>query len=331
VTATEPLRVLVIGTGFGARGVAPAFGAVDGCEVVDVVSARDAGAVSGAVRRRDLDLVCVHSPPFLHRRYVEAAVDEGHAVLCDKPFGTSATDARALYDAAEQARVAHFSNFEFRYEPARAIVRGLLRDGAIGSLEHVQWTHLGRGSREPMRAFGWLFDAEMGGGWVGAWASHAIDTLRWLGEEVTGVVAQRRTDIATRPDRDGVERECTAEDGLTAALTLASGATVAIDSGFAASIDLAPRLTLAGSAGMIECVADRRVELRRSNGERTTYEPPDEGGHDRHLVPMRRWAEVVCRALRSGEVPDGAPTFADGYACALVLDQLRASPRVVRH
>ena len=39
------LRVGVIGTGFGARVVAPVFRETDGCEVVEVVTPRDDGAV----------------------------------------------------------------------------------------------------------------------------------------------------------------------------------------------------------------------------------------------------------------------------------------------
>jgi len=31
----------------------------------------------------------------------------------------------------------------------------------------------------------------------------------------------------------------------------------------------------------------------------------------------------VCAALRAGHVPAGTPTFADGLACARVLDDLR--------
>ena len=53
----------------------------------------------------------------------------------------------------------------------------------------------------------------------------------------------------------------------------------------------------------------------------------------RHLIattiPMQRFAEVVRDVVTSGEVPPGVPTFADGHACDVVLDQLRAAPPVV--
>ncbi len=115
------VRVGVVGAGFGARVVAPVFAATDGCEVVDVVSTRDADAVAALCARPDVDLVSVHSPPFLHVEHVRRAVDAGHAVLCDKPFGRDAGDAAEMLERAETAGAIHLVNFELRRVPlARA-------------------------------------------------------------------------------------------------------------------------------------------------------------------------------------------------------------------
>ena len=56
----------------------------------------------------------------------------------------------------------------------------------------------------------------------------------------------------------------------------------------------------------------------------------DRKGSDRHDDPMQRFAEVVRDVVTGGEVPPGVPTFADGVACDIVLDQLRAPPIVTR-
>ena len=63
------------------------FDSTPGCEVVDVVSARDDAGVANLCDRDDLDLLAVHSPPFLHAPHVRRGIAGGHAVLCDKPFG----------------------------------------------------------------------------------------------------------------------------------------------------------------------------------------------------------------------------------------------------
>ncbi|HEX5615824.1 MAG TPA: Gfo/Idh/MocA family oxidoreductase [Acidimicrobiia bacterium] len=320
------MNVVVIGTGFGARVVAPVFDATAGCRVVDVVHPRDAAAIDAALARPDVDLVSVHSPPFLHAEHVGRAVAGGRAVLCDKPFAMHASEAEAMLETARAAGAVHLCNFEFRHEPARVVVHDLVRDGAVGTVERVQWTHWSASSRHPLRPYGWLFDAAQGGGWIGAWASHAVDALRWWFGDVRVLHALRHLSVPTRPGPDGAPRRCTAEDGLTATLALPGGATALLDSTFAAAASLAPRVTISGSDGVIECVADTRVLLRRVDGARDEI-PVDRGVQgDPHRVAMERWAVVVRDAVESRQVPDDAPTFADGAACDRVLDAMRDAP-----
>jgi len=318
------LRVGVVGTGFGARVVAPVFAATAGCAVVDVVSARDTAAVTALCARDDVDLVAVHSPPFLHRAHVEAACAAGHAVLCDKPFGRDRAEAAAMVGAATGAGVTGLVNLEFRWAPARRHVADVLVAGALGAVEHVAWTHVSRGSRVPLRPHGWLFERAAGGGWLGAWGSHAVDTLRWWLGDLAVVDATLRTDVAMRPDADGVDRPADAEDGFTATLRTAAGASIAIDSTFAATADLAPRVVIAGADGVLEVVADHRVVLRRADGTRDEWTAPTPEG-DPHLEPMRRAAEVVRDVARDGAPVADAATFADGLAMVAVLDAIRAA------
>jgi predicted dehydrogenase len=323
------MRVAVVGGGFGQRVVAPVFAATDGCEVVDVVSARAEGAVRALVARPDVDVVSVHSPPFLHASHVRLALAAGKAVLCDKPFALDADEAAELVASARAAGVVALCNFEFRYAPERVLLREMVREGALGRIEHVQMTRVSAGTRIPLRPWGWLFDRALGGGWVGAWGSHAVDTLRWMFDvEVTDVQAWLRIDVRARPDADGELHTCTAEDGFSASLALSNGASVAIDSGFAAVANMVPRFIVFGSEAVAELVGESRISIRRADGPRESIDlsTADEG--DAHLEPMRRFAEVVRDAVTSGEIPASAPTFADGQACDAVLDQLRASPFV---
>jgi len=315
------VRIGVIGTGFGARVVAPVFDATPGCEVVEVVSARDDAGVASLCDRTDLDLVSVHSPPFLHAAHVRRALGNGQSVLCDKPFGVAAQEAETLLGAAEAAECLHLLNFEFRYEPMRALLRSLIIDGVIGDVEHVTWTHFSSGSVTPLRPHGWLFDRASGGGWLGAWGSHAVDTIRWMLGEIVSAHGAPRTVVGQRPDTDGVLRTCDAEDAFSAWLTTESGTTVAIDSSFAAAVTMAPRIVVYGTDGVLECIGDARIVVRRSDKDDELHERPT-GPGDAHLAPMQAWAEVVRDAVHEGMAPAGAPTFADGLACARVLDAL---------
>ena len=185
-----------------------------------------------------------------------------------------------------------------------------------------------------MRRYGWLFDRDRGGGWIGAWGSHAVDTIRWCFGEVVAVDAQSRIDVPERPDEHGDLHACTAEDGLTATLRLEPGATVAIESSFAASASVVPRLTVLGAAAVCEIIGDTRAIVRRGDGTSEDLTPNASSGRarepDRHDDPMQRFAEVVRDVVTSGEVPPGVPTFSDGLACDLVLDRLRAAPMTTK-
>lgn len=334
MTAHPALGVAVIGTGFGARVVAPTFAATEGVEVVAVVSARDEAAVAAAVTDPRVGLVSVHSPPFLHERHVRIALDAGRSVLCDKPFTASVESSRRLAADAADSPGVHLVNFEFRFDPLRERTRDLVAAGVLGTIEHVVWTHHSAGSREPLRPYGWLFDRERGGGWIGAWASHAVDTLRSTFGEIESVVRSvPRLTVTHRPDpadHDAPWPECTAEDGLSAFLALDSGTTVTIDSSFAASATLPPRITVVGSDATLENVADQRLTVRDASGAlddlTITVVPSD----DHHAVPMLAHAVAVRDAVRTGDVPAALATFADGLACDEVLDLLRGAPMAVR-
>jgi predicted dehydrogenase len=319
----DSVGVGVIGRGFGQTVVAPVFAETEGCTLVDVISPRDPDAVRALCEHPDVDVVAVHAPPFLHPSCVGAALDAGKAVLCDKPFGRSAADAEAMEAAARAADAVALLNFEFRHHPGRVALRSLLRDGAIGTVEHIQWTVFGAGFRVPLRPYGWLFDKERGGGWIGAWGSHVIDFLRWTFGDLVDASARLRTDITERPDADGTMHPCTAEDGFTALLSTGTGVSVTIDTSFVAVKNSPPRVVVLGSEGTLESIADGKITLRNAEGthEVFSFDPPRE---DPHLVPMRAWAQVVRDAVRNGEVTEGTATFADGVECARVMDALRA-------
>ena len=317
------MRIGIVGRGFGARVVAPVFAETEGCEVVDVVSARDDAAVRDLCARADLDLVAVHSPPFLHPTHVGYALDAGHAVLCDKPFGRNAQDAAAMLDHARAAGALHLGNLEFRYQPGRVALRELANSGAVGTVEHVEVAQFSAGSRVPLRNYGWLFDVERGGGWIGAWGSHFLDYVRWAFGEVVECGAQLRTDIKERPDADGVLHECTAEDAFVAWLRTQRDVSITIDTTFVAPVNLPSRVTLIGSDGVLELRSDHRITRTTSDGSEDVFHL-DVTAADPHLIPMQRWAEVVRDAVRAGEAPEDAATLEDGLACAQVMDRLRS-------
>ena len=170
------MKVAVNGTGFGKHAAAPGYRTM-GFDV-EVVSPRDGDAVKRALAS-DADLISVHSPPFMHLDHVTGAIEQGHAVLCDKPFGRNADEATEMRDRACEAGVLHFLNFEFRRNEAWAKVKQLAHAGSISTPGHLNWTFFGTGLRG--RKYGWIDDGDLGGGWIGAYGvavAAAMDRLR---------------------------------------------------------------------------------------------------------------------------------------------------------
>ncbi|BCI55145.1 oxidoreductase [Mycolicibacterium litorale] len=310
------MKVLVIGTGFGKHAAAPAYESA-GFDV-EVVSPRDESAVTRGLDS-GVDLVSVHSPPFLHVHHVSAALQRRRAVLCDKPFGRTAEEATAMRDLARAAGVLNVLNFEFRCRESWAKVKDLAHAGAIGTPTHLSWNWFGNGLRG--RRYGWINDAGLGGGWIGAYGSHLIDYTRWLfGSEITDCGGVLRIDDPTHPDGDGTPRQATAEDAYAAWFVLANGATAAQDTGFAAAVPTLPRAVLLGTDGSIELTADTRLVLRTATAEPATFEFDRPGRPDPALT---MFFTRVAEALRTGT--QIAPSFDDGLAVAQAMERLRTN------
>jgi predicted dehydrogenase len=331
------MKVVVIGTGFGRYAMAPVYSKL-GFDV-ELVSAREPKAIEGAVAS-EADLVSVHSPPFLHHAYVMTAIEAGRAVLCDKPFGLNAAEARAIRDRAQEAGVLNFLNCEFRCNPARAKMKELIDEGAIGVVEHVSTILFGNGLRG--RNHAWLNDKELGGGWIGAWGSHEADLLRWLlDSEVVDCGGVSRIEIPLLSDGADGQRACTAEDAFTAWFVMQNGCTASVDSGFSASVPMPRRLIVMGSEGALELVDDVKLTMRRApvedpsltrvqrlrqaalgmEGEVIMQLPPFPGEiHEPMLTP---WLGRVKEALAAGR--QISPSFDDGVAVAEVVEKLKTN------
>lgn len=314
------MKVSVIGTGFGERVMAVVWRRL-GCDV-EVISPRDREGIERACAS-GVDLVSIHSPPFLHRDHVMLALQHGRHVLCDKPFGRDAREAEAMRDAALSAGVLHFLNFEFRCHPVRQQAKALIDAGAIGTLRHINWSFIGNGLRN--QKFRWLFDKDQAGGWIGAYGSHAIDAMRVLfGDEVEDCGGIMRTETVSRLDRDGAKHPATAEDAFTGWFAMRGGGTACLDTAFSSAAALQQRVNLLGSEGTIEIIDELVVRVLRPGEEPQVHQfaASDWDSHEPGLVP---WLTAVRDAVAAGR--QITPSFEDGLAVARTMDRMRKTMR----
>jgi predicted dehydrogenase len=330
------VRVAIIGAGFGKYAVAPVYQKL-GFEV-EVITPRDKEAVERAMASK-ADLISIHSPPFMQHDHVMKAIDHGHAVLCDKPFGLNAKQARAMRDRARERGILNFLNFETRCKPWRVKFKELAHSGVIGTPRHLSIAFFSNGFRHG--TYGWINQRELGGGWIGSMGSHLIDFTRWLlNSDVAKCGAVVRIEEPIQLDRDGVKRTATAEDAYSAWFIMQNGCTSTQDTAYAASVPLPSRYTLMGSEGAIEMIGDTKLTVRRApdltglsaaerirrgllagEGDEVFDFPPASGEvHEPALMP---WFGKVKEAVRTGT--QITPSFDDGVAMAEVMEQLKAS------
>jgi predicted dehydrogenase len=89
----------------------------------------------------NVDAVYVSTPHKFHYEHALAAIHAGKHVLVEKPFTTTAADARALVAAARDAGVFIMEAMWSKYLPQYDIVRQLVADGVLGDIIALNADH----------------------------------------------------------------------------------------------------------------------------------------------------------------------------------------------
>jgi predicted dehydrogenase/nucleoside-diphosphate-sugar epimerase len=94
-----------------------------------------------ALAESDCQVVHILLPPALHLDAATAMVEAGKSVFLEKPMGLSSAKCAALCDIAEKKGVAVGVNHNFLFTPGYEALRGSIKAGEFGRLDHlaVNW------------------------------------------------------------------------------------------------------------------------------------------------------------------------------------------------
>jgi predicted dehydrogenase len=348
----------IIGTGFARRVQIPAFRACEKVRIVSVASGSRENAKSTAadfdiphftddwretIARDDVDLICITTPPNLHREMTLASLAHGKHILCEKPMATNAGEAREMTEAAKSAGVLALIDFELRFQPGRQRAYELLREGAIGRIRHAKYHFQAPHRGDPKAEWNWWSDEKQGGGALGAIVSHVIDSFQWLlGADVASVFCQLQAHIKERPDSTGAIRKVTSDDESLLILRFADGDVTEDATGLvSASMTEYPqyknRIELYGTDGAI--AIEHRGEIYIAKAGETGWTEIDvELAENIPGVPdtgfargFMAFAPEIIEAITAGKTSiENAATFADGLKVQVVLDAARESDRTGR-
>lgn len=349
----EEVGIGIIGTGFARKVQIPAFLSCQNARIVSVASGSVDNARSTAdefgighftgdwretVRHDEVDLLCITTPPALHREMTLLALENEKHVLCEKPMAMNVTESVAMAEAAKSVNVLALIDHELRFQHGRQTAYSMLRLGEIGKVRHAkcyfQAPHRGRADLP----WNWWSDKEQGGGALGAINSHIIDSFNWLlGTEISSVFCQLHTAITERRDSSGTKRAVTSDDEANMLLRFADGeltqdATGLVSVSMTEGPEYQNRLEFYGTGGVMRI--DGRGELFVAKiGESDwteidvnlgeTVEGVPDTGFSRGFVAF---APKIVEAIRNGEsFIENAATFDDGVKVQRVLDAARRS------
>jgi predicted dehydrogenase len=169
--------------------------------------------LEAAIRHPDTDVVIVGVPNFMHEEAVSIAADAGKAILCTKPLGRNAEEAKRMLDTVDRAGV--FAGYleDLCYTPKTLKAIRSVEAGAIGD---VTWVR----SREthPGPHSAWFWDGRLtGGGAIVDLGCHCIEIIRnFVGKGNRPVEVLCHTDTLVHPIAD--------EDNAVALIRFESGA-----------------------------------------------------------------------------------------------------------
>lgn len=293
------------------------------------------------VAHPDVNLVIVATPDALHYEAVMACAAAGKHVVCEKPVGLNATEAREMWQAIRDARLAHFVPFWTRFVPVFHRAREIYRAGTLGEIKAVvyRWHN----PRPPDTPFTWRDNADLSSaGSIADVGSHAYDTMRWiLGQDAIRVLAHADAITPTKADMGEInldealrwepahaeatkQRQVTAFDYAAIAFELQNGAVGSLLLSHAPILrkGFAPELELHGETASLAVDRLAGVLSIAHPGK-----PPEVlekfAGHGLG----NRFAKYVFPALRAqlDGHPIGYPDLQDGYYVQLFTDSAARS------
>lgn len=257
-----------------------------------------------------LDAVSVCTPPKFHKDAVIASLDAGLHVLCEKPLGLNAEDAREMVDRAKSSGKLLVTAFCHRFHGPVVKALQIVRSGRIGRVTMFRNRFGGRADMTGV----WFSNPEIsGGGTIPDTSIHSIDLFRYLvGEPIKVAAAMGRADQRYK-----------VEDCSLVLLQTRDGAIGSLEASW----------TSPGSANIIEIYGTDGAIVVDYLGAGLRWFSAAEGawhdetcdGPDRFTLQARHFVDCIragskpivdgVDGLRANEVVDAAFAFAGASGC----------------
>lgn len=281
----------------------------------EAVTERYGGIATDATERLlssgAIDAVLIAAPTPTHVSLIEACVDRGLPVLCEKPIDLDIGRVDALRPKVIASDTPVVLGFNQRFDPSFAEARDRVISGDIGEIEHL--SIISRDPSPPPASY-----IGVSGGIFRDMTIHDFDMARFFLGEIVEVSAtgSQVFDDGAREHRDF--------DTVAVTLLAASGSIATITNSRHSAIGYDQRLEAHGGKGMVQ-VSNASSSLVRLS----TAKAVDATGAFVDLF-TERYAEAYVRELSEfirlvREGCSTSPTFEDGRAALLIADAAQRS------
>ena len=194
----KKLNVAVVGTGFMGMVHLEAWRYVKNANVVYVVSRNSKKSYEvaskygvdiitdyeAALKRRDVDIIDICVPTYLHMEYAEKALENNKHVLLEKPIANTLEDAEKIVRKASKSTVKLMVLHVLRYFSEYREARNAVKEGQIGDIRHMRAIRRGA-----FPTWGeWYSDPCKSGGVTVDLAIHDVDFFLWcMNDKITKV------------------------------------------------------------------------------------------------------------------------------------------------
>jgi len=282
------------------------------------------------LKMKDVDAVSVCTPNWLHYKPTIEALRAGKHVLVEKPMAMTARESAKMCEVAKQTGKTLTIGFQQRFTPAAQFIHRAVEEGKLGDVVYVRAQALRRRGIPSWGVFG-RKDLQGGGPLIDI-GVHILEVSHYLLGKPKPVAASaacytylgNKKPDATSPWGDWDYKTYTVEDLACGFVRFEGGATLGIESSFAAHIEgnIFATTLMGTKAGATWSGGSARLFTDYS-GKMVNIEPQAFEKEEGFARKMRNWIDTV----RGGE--NQAPGE-DGMMVQKILDGLYRSAEAGR-
>lgn len=264
------------------------------------IGARAAADPIAAINDPDVDAVLLATPGATHNEQVNACLDAGKPVLCEKPLTTDIASSHAIVakEAALGRRLIQVG-FMRRFDSEYAALRELIVSGGLGNPLMVHCTHRNPAVPDHFNSEFMIRDSVV----------HEVDVARFLlGEEIASVQVIKGLATAAAPTGTS--------DPMLVIFETESGRIVTDEIYVRSGVAYEVRTEVVGEAGSALIGLDQSLQVKSTDGRWGGAIAPGfvQRFGQAYAVELQRWVDAAKRGTIDG------PGAWDGYAAVAVCE-----------